>query len=60
MYWNLIVVMIAWVFEYVKNQRLILSKECAIWYANYISVNKKTYSVWYTQTIQEEILDICF
>ena len=30
MYWNLIVVMIAWVFGYVKNQRIILSKECAI------------------------------
>ena len=54
MYWNLIVVMIAQVFGYVKNQRLILSKECAIWYENYISINKKTYLVWYTQTIQEK------
>ena len=54
MYWNLIVVMIAQVFGNVKNQRLILSKECAIWYENCISINKKTYLVWYTQTIQEK------
>ena len=43
MYWNLIVVMIAQVFGYVKNERLILSKECAIWHENYISpeINSK-------------------
>ena len=48
---------IFWTF---KNQSCILLKDCATWYVNYISINFKKDSLYYTETILKKLIDICF